>query len=141
MMPRTYKTWEMIKALAENPKLKFSCGSHENANCVSIQNCVLCWRDGNPFVLNVYIPLSSSVESTTAGTIEEYEWEIVQEPVDFMTAIKAYAEDKTIICTLPGEKYIFDGSGYFNGGRRLNNSSWSITSKMIIEGKWYIEDE
>ena len=111
------KTWEMIKALTENPNLKFVCEKQPN-NPVSIIDGILCWSSGSPMGLNF--------ESfAKVGTIDRYEWELAREPVDFMTAVNGTKRIKPIgrdVWDTPGE--------------------WLRNRVMTLEwvnGKWLIE--
>lgn len=63
------------------------------------------------------------------------EWEEVKEPVDFITAFKAFREGKAISVE----------DGELSGGRfiyypRTNERYVAFSEEDIANGKWYIED-
>ena len=71
------------------------------------------------------------------------EWEVAQEPVPFMDAVKAFHERKAIRCVLPGDSIElvykeYSGLGY--GGWFNTDSDVSVSTRHILEGKWYIEE-
>jgi hypothetical protein len=66
------------------------------------------------------------------------EWELIQQPVDFLTAVKAYSEGKTIRCERVNEityTYKRKDGDYF---KDTSGSAPCITE--ILEGKWYVEE-
>jgi len=106
------KTWEMIKALTENTKLKAKSDNltvHPVDGGLKYCDCSLRGQ---------HVELSR--ESL------DYEWELVREPVDFMTAINSdkriSTEDRSI--HLCGANWL------------LQNSGLTLAQ---INGKWYIE--
>ena len=114
------KTWEMIKMLTENPKLRFKCKLESG-----LYNTV-CADNG-------WFKCEYSYYFNT-------EWELIQEPVDFTTAIKAYQNGKTIKC----ESEKFKNNRYnivFGEGNVIaDNNGYGISAEEILNGKWYIED-
>jgi hypothetical protein len=69
------------------------------------------------------------VSVTTRTELEE-----IQEPVDFMTAVKANYEDKTIIC-----RYGEEITKYRPKAFLCDQDNDPISSSEILFGKWYIE--
>jgi hypothetical protein len=129
------KTWEMIKALTENPKLKFKNTSH------------IATVDGAGWLRLEF--LGGFESSGPSGNLSlargNDEWKLVQEPVDFMKAITAYATGKTIRCEVLNPKtndiseyhYIPDGDKF---GEIISDEFESgISLREILEGAWYIE--
>lgn len=118
------KTWEMVKALTENPKASF-VPSQERENPVSLIDGVLCWtKKETPFQLNVR-PKNPIGSITPSGTLENYDWELVRETVDFMTAINS-------------RKRVRPKGSYFDKYGFRSWIEWDL-SLDIINGKWYIE--
>jgi hypothetical protein len=66
-----------------------------------------------------------------------WEWELLQQPIPFMEAVKAYSEGKTIRCELGGETRIYD---YKVGYGMTNTQRYAITVGEIFNGTWYAED-
>lgn len=123
------KTWEMIKALTENPKLKFtrvSDGRDFKTNATKIS-------DGG--IVDYYVSEIAGGGSECIALKDD--WEQIREPVDFMTAVKAFREGRTAKC-----KTVGIGTRIYKPD--LNNALFDqykdpITINEIIEGKWFIE--
>lgn len=124
-MPKTYKTWEAIKMLTENPKLIFT----QAYVCKNIK-----FLTSNEQLL---IECESKHIAYNNLLYADAEWELVQEPVNFMTAVEAFDRGKNIYCELPNgtkTKYQFkEYMGLMDGYRN------PIGSYEILKGKWYIE--
>lgn len=76
------KLSEVIAKLEENPKQKF-VPTQEPDNYIYIgEGGLLKWKDGQVFTINL------NTEGYS-GTLEKYEWKLVPEPVDFITAINS----------------------------------------------------
>jgi hypothetical protein len=114
---KSYKTWEVIKMLDENPKLKFrcltDCGLHKN---ISVINNTVCWAKD--------LPLYVAVDS-------EIKWSLVQQPVSFMEAVQAFKEGKTIT-----EMYSPFHSIYGKNEARM----MEISAEEILTGNWFMEE-
>lgn len=124
--------WEVIKELTENPSKRFQAIFHEG---VIWEVC----KHENGSIECIYGKgdLGECRGVLGLGKIEmEAKWEEVKEPVDFMTAFKAFREGKTI--------YVKDGelSGgkftYFPKEPYENHRCFS--EEDIANGEWYIED-
>ncbi|PRR86004.1 hypothetical protein [Clostridium luticellarii] len=66
---------------------------------------------------------------------------LVNEPVNFMEAIKAFAEEKIIYCEFEGDK-----SRYIPLEDDISHPLWdknqnTITAEEILHGKWFIEGD
>jgi hypothetical protein len=126
---KRYKTWEMVKMLTENPDMQFKkvsdglifkCGT-------KISNCKEVGR---------YISQASGECALLTD-----EWELVQQPIPFMEAVKAYSEGKTIRCEWEGRTNNWV-SIYKNGSlyKDMKECDGPICAKEILNGKWYVED-
>ena len=135
---KSYKTWEVIKMLTENPKLKFQDNYKQE---ISIINGTLSYeKTKSPFVLNIVNYVNEN-NSTTIGTIEVLKWNLVQEPVPFMEAI-AHMQ-KGGIARQRGLKYYFSGGTLFGGnfaGNERNGCGVNFKEYML-ENNWIIEEE
>ncbi|NLY46833.1 MAG: hypothetical protein GX053_12730 [Tissierella sp.] len=116
------KIWEMIKELTENPDKKFTNNRANKGSYVALdEDKTLCWfgegQRGQSFLANF---------------LRDDEWEEVKEPVDFMTAFRAWREEnKTIICKIDKDSTVaYEG----------NRTNFSFHAECIASGKWYIED-
>lgn len=115
------KTWEMIKMLTENPKLKFA--DPEGNIAMIDQFYVLRWQgQGNGRPVNI--------------NIRHENWQLVPEPVPVWEAIKAYMEGKTVTCWCKQKCKKADGCEYSKTG----SDPKDFCKAGILEGTWYIEE-
>ena len=73
-------------------------------------------------------------------------FELVQEPVTFQEAVKAFAEGKTIRCELEGvgeycDTYKRDGLSNIGGYDVQNVNGVAVGSTEILNGRWFIKEE
>ncbi|CDV96384.1 Hypothetical protein DPCES_5386 [Desulfitobacterium hafniense] len=130
------KTPEMIKALAENPELMFEHKKGDWKRVVRISN-------NGYFYLDIYkndelIPDSLGGGGFNGNVNAEYEWELVRVPVDFMTAIKAYAEGKKIRVVWGSDERIYGTKD--KAYPILDNRGEGISVEEILNGVWFVED-
>ena len=128
---KKYKTWEVIKMLTENPKLKFEARNDIGTILKNENRGVRFYENGE----NVQ----------RYGVMIYEEWTLVQESVSFMEAIKAYHEGKPVRCELEGEINFKDrfkrSVGENSGGYDVENIfGVAIGTREILEGKWFIEE-
>jgi hypothetical protein len=134
------KIWEVVKALTVNPEAQFKnqrfggiIGYNEFGSLAWISGTK---RDGEAFTLSCI----QNVPEWCQGNWDD-DWELVQEPVDFMTAVKAYAEGKTIRCEYNNRTLNFsDDCKHWDGFRFAPNELGYIGTESILHGKWYIEE-
>jgi len=134
---RKLKTWEMIKALTENPKLKFKS---EDGHIASIfrTNFQLEYRNHNSNA-------GGNIRLLTEGGFKADEWELVPQPVSFTEAVKAAIEGKRPTIVLEGLRYTLIAEkslrdiGYWLLFNCENGTTHSISTGMI-DGLWTIED-
>jgi hypothetical protein len=81
------------------------------------------------------------VSITTRTELEE-----IPQPVPFLDAVKAYAEGKTVECTVGNSKYVYSPNG-FNHDESLGYffkpdkyPDMPISTKEILEGIWKIKE-
>ena len=122
---KKYKTWEVYEKLTVNKSLKFRRVS-----------------DGKEYRMNDFDSLlpSKVIAGETCcwqGIKLLDEWELIQQPVDFLTAVKAYSKGKTIRCEIGEETRIYD---YKVGYGMTNINHYAITVGEILNGTWYVED-
>jgi len=120
---RTYKTWEAIKELTENPKLKFKYDTGAEYGVIANIN-------GDIKLIECAGQKISKCLCLYSGFLN-VRWEPVREPVDFMTAIKANQKGKVIRYVLEDIDTQRHFPPYYNG---------NIYSTAILNGKWYIEE-
>lgn len=133
---KKYKTWEALKLLTENPKLKFE-DCNTNARILiaeeptSIVNKVTI-KNERPFNNNLLL---------------QNNWILVQQPVSFMEAIEAYEKGKIVNCQVENKifkynPYKANGAEIFgDGGFEITDIKGNtITTIEILRGKWLIEE-
>ena len=131
---KTYKTWEVIKMLTENPKLRFTSRNES----IHIYEDELVWLISNKtFKLTV----NSGLHSDTFNR----NWALVQTPVTFMEAIEAFISGRNVrseyISTINGESktQIFYQSSKNRPG--VMKCGEDLTFYIIATGKWFIEED
>jgi hypothetical protein len=123
-----YKTSEAIAMLEENPKLQFK----------SIPELYM-----TPAVLK-----SDDYKGIQVTTLDgkwnvcyrvNDTWELIQQPIPFMEAVKAYSEGKTIRCEDSKWKTrIYEPCEFSN--EMKDTIGFAVSPEEILEGKWYVED-
>ena len=110
------KTWEMFKALTEDPKLKFSNGCHTVG--ISDKTKTVVWIlktcEEEPFIIYANAPIIDNLH---------IEWDQIRQPVDFMTAVNSGKKIRPVDHTI-------DGFLKFN--------QWGLNLEMI-NGLWIVE--
>lgn len=120
---KVYKTWEAIKILQENPTTEF--------------------KDKTGRILK----LTSELNKLHILTVNHFfnidaEWTLIQKPVPFMEAIRALDEGKDIYCEIDSGKLHYKSGISPNGYYAvLDEFEGPITTKEILQGKWYIEED
>jgi len=128
------KTWEMIKALAENPNLKFENGTH----VVKISDITgrVVWdrKDGEePFVIYSHAP----------GNVDNLhiEWELVLKEVTWQEAIQARLNGEGFYIEYDGHKYVqknYRRIGVLESDNEKEEILNGFYGEMFKRGKWYI---
>jgi hypothetical protein len=132
---KKYKTWEVIKMLEQNPSAEFKC---QYGQKIGIKEGILKWDTGALFKINIEGYADESMR--TAGTLDRFEWELIQPSVSFMEAVKAYSEGKTIRCEINAEKYIYKPLGEDCYNAVKDDENIAVSAKEILEGRWYVEE-
>lgn len=124
-----YSTSEAIAMLEKNPKLRFESKIDE-------ETCLI-WADSEGYILTKF---DGTYEGFDGNIKVNTEWKLIQQqPVDFLTAVKAYSEGKTIRCERPHNFFTFttcvgDALNFFESGNHILNCA------DVLEGTWYVED-
>jgi len=109
----TIKTWEMIKALTENPSLEARTNNSTGGyKTVKVADNRICWNG------DTYLPFYIVLKE------EGHDWEIVTKSVDFMTAINSGKKIRSYV------------------DKRYHDADWYLDctlSVKIINRKWFIE--
>ena len=124
---KTYKTWEVYKMLTENPTLKFK---DEFGYCLMVV--------GKEFVMKY----GEEDEDVVYNSIDD-KWALVQNPVDFMTAVKSGKKIKCKHEKLYGDEDL--GYKYNSLASVLYFLQSHYVSEEIVniltEGKFYIQED
>jgi hypothetical protein len=125
---KKYKTWEVIKAMTENKDLRFKYNTgYETGEIAVVRSDIRVVKcDGKP--IDTHFELHTGFIGI--------EWELIQQPITFMEAVKAYSEGKTIRCEIGEEARVYD---YKVGYGMTNIDHYAITVGEILNGKWYVE--
>lgn len=128
---KTYETWEVIKALSENPKLKFKTDSQG----YGYGHEVCLWIDkGGNLVADEVIKQD---HPTTCERWLKATWQLVRTPVTWQEAIQAWAaEDKGIECECKSCGVGHADSCKFNS----RNDNYYFCKQGIKSGVWFILD-
>lgn len=134
---KTYKTWETIKMLTENPNLIFKCVKDATNDLLTNEIEVSANKGG-------YID-DIAIHGVTFNIKEE--WILVQQPVNFMEAIEAYEKGKIVNCQVENKifkynPYKANGVKIFgDGGFEITDTNGNtITTIETLRGKWFIEE-
>lgn len=126
---KSYTNSEVMEMLKHNSALKFE---HENKD-INVKMIISANKIG-------YINLRcEGCRDGMDGNIKlTDEWQLVQQPVSFMEAIKAYKNGKAIRCELIGTSKTY--IPHANSIVPADNTCRPITVDEMLNGKWYIED-
>ena len=137
------KTWEVIKMLSENPKLKFVTG-HFNYLGFDCKN-VLSWGDCLDDFKHHKPGREFNIINKNNVKNLNLDWELVKEPVHWKDAIEAWLDGKKVYFMDNNKKYsIHDGSfavDYINDEYvEINSEDEIITKRRFKRAEWYIEE-
>lgn len=114
------KTWEVIKALSENPKLKFANGCHVLKISDITKRIVWDNKSGeDPFI----------IFSNAPGAVDNLhiDWELVPEEVTWQEALEAWVKGESVMRKLDGTSCIFRAT-----------TSFAVSRAELIRGQWFI---
>lgn len=128
---KTYKTWEAIKMLTENNKLKFKLKDKDNTPILS---------NGTLFAsqfgfIHANFPENAKMEFQGNVSIDA-RWTLIQKPVNFKEAIRSWADGKTVKCTHCGRTFIYVGLKH---KVMVDEKGEPLSKADINYGTWYIE--
>ena len=122
------KTWEMVKALGENQNAKFK-NDLDGIVKISDKTKTVVWvdeyGDESPFIIYSNSPVVDNLH---------IEWELVREPVDFMTAVnsgKRFKPESWLCGTDDKFRNLYGNLGMFHGR--------GMGQMKILNGKWLVE--
>jgi hypothetical protein len=129
------KTWEMIKMLEENPKLKFKNIRFMNGDKIENFLSIGCY---GYFTAKVFRNGELMDETKPSfgffGNFKpDDDWQLVRTPVTWQEALQAWVDGKTVKCEYPGKHGGLIISTFCSTCRGPNREA-------LITGTWYIED-
>jgi hypothetical protein len=125
---KKYKTWEMYKMLTENKELKFKrVGDGMEVNFSK--------KIKNGKFADYYLHQSNGECPMLSD-----EWELIQQPIPFMEAVKAYSEGKTIRCELGMQTSTYPSNG-IPDCMVDKEHNLAVSCREIMEGKWFIVED
>lgn len=124
---RTYKTWEVVKILMENPRLRFEAKINKKKS-------------------NMWIDTDGDLAMDVVKTAPDYpitdnewlnaEWQLVETPVTWQVALQAFIDGKRVKCICDVDFCDFnDNCCYFS----LNQPDMCIHG--LKHGQWFIVPE
>jgi len=123
---RKYKTWEAIKMMTENPKLRFrySCK-------LSLSQKV---------EVDIFVDNYRLINFNCAYLDPEFEWEMVREPIEFRKAVEAFNKGYRIRCVTGNDRVkIFNPKSHMEFLKESTGESVSV--EEVLMGTWFIDDE
>jgi len=131
----TYNLIEALTFLRKNPKARFKRVRdlyHATAFLYTSNNCdyplyEVCYKNGKKIYKNFF-----------GNTTFDDQWELVQTPVPWQEAIRAWAEGCTVRCVLNPESY---PEGFLYDNFHFIDKGLPLTRDAILKGTWYIEGE
>lgn len=124
-----YKTSEAIAMLEKNPSLRFK--DYDDILYASKYGYIMFERKG----YSKDCPAGRFEGNVNLNT----KWELIQQPVSFMEAVKAYSEGKTIRCEDSMWKTRIYEPCEFSSEMK-DTRDVAVSPEEILEGKWYVED-
>ncbi|MBV4423448.1 hypothetical protein [Clostridium tyrobutyricum] len=126
-----YTLGQMIEKLGRNPNLKFKYTAEES--CRTDKGVVITLDEFGRIINEKKEPILSYFTLNS-------KFSLVNEPVDRMTAFKAFEKGKSIYCDYEGKKYHYNRPSVY-GNKLIDNLGDSISIEEILYGKWFIEEE
>ena len=123
---RTYKTWEVVKILMENPRLRFEAKINKKKSNM--------WIDTDGDLVMDVVKTAPDYPSTDNEWLNA-EWHLVETPVTWQEALQAWAEEKTVICKFN------DINEEYSEICFSNDYDTHLTRYQILYGQWFIVPE
>lgn len=120
------KTWEVVKALTDNPKLEFK----------RVSDGVM-YMTGEKIHLGVIVDTYLRGGKSAESPLLSDEWELVPQLVSFMDAVKAYSEGKTVESKQSCYTRTYNPHITLNSWMRDQNGN-GLSCSEILQSTWYI---
>jgi hypothetical protein len=140
---KKYKTWEVIKMLEENPEQRFRATSCTGAKVEMYVDSDRCSQPA--------IEWTGNCQPMLTSTVMKYEWELIQQPIPFLEAVKAYSEGKTIRCERNGriegwlipdmaKSVINEEKCWVKLFLNPTKMDRNLSTTNMLQDSWYVED-
>ena len=122
------KLWEVLKALEENPKKKFTSNGDIVAQIYEQSKCY-------------------GIIGVNPGEViidSERDWQEVKQPVPWHKAIEEWAKGKNISCEVDGFVFFYSKDSKFGEDKwrvLKSEEGEEISVNEILNGKWHVEED
>lgn len=123
---KTYKTWEVMRKLAENPDLRFKTEDKETDTELTIS------VDEYGY-LNV--EGKRCCDGADGNINLNHDWNIVQQKIEFIEAMKKHENGEAVCCKLKGKTFIYRES------ELIDQHGSTISGTEILNGEWFATEE
>ena len=136
------KTWQIIKALTENPNLKFESPIPGHIVMLNPDTKQIQWCINGRFERFVLI-----YDPGCADNLRDIEWKLVQKPVTWQEAIQAWLDGKGFRVEMPDGAIITQDKahvlGYYSVVQGIKDRSRipGFDKDLFRDGKWFVEGE
>ena len=125
----TYKTWEVVKILMENPRLRFEAKINKKKSNM--------WIDTDGDLVMDVVKTAPDYPITDNEWLNA-EWQLVETPVTWQEALQAWTEGKTI------KREFGDNEGTIYLGEDIllkDKHGMSLSKHEMVMGQWFIIPE
>lgn len=125
---RTYKTWEVVKILMENPRLRFEAKINKKKSNM--------WIDTDGDLVMDVVKTAPDYPITDNEWLNA-EWQLIETPVTWQEALQAWAEGKTIRCKCFDQDFGIEEYQIRTGV----HTCVTLSRKGLLYGQWFIVPE
>lgn len=124
----TYKTWEVVKILMENPRLRFEAKINKKKSNM--------WIDTEGDLVMDVVETAPDYSITDNEWLNA-EWQLIETPVTWQEALQAWAEGKTIRCKCFDQDFGIEEYQIRTGV----HTCVTLSRKGLLYGQWFIVPE
>lgn len=124
----TYKTWEVVKILMDNPRLRFEAKINKKKSNM--------WIDTDGDLVMDVVKTAPDYPITDNEWLNA-EWQLIETPVTWQEALQAWAEGKTIRCKCFDQDFGIEEYQIRTGV----HTCVTLSRKGLLYGQWFIVPE